>query len=802
MAEIFDEKEDDQINGVSIFADTQVNVVTDIAKTLQFNFRSFIDNNLKNPDFINNFKNKNISQQFFHNIEIDPTTQTVSTKQTRRFKLIEKCFNDNNNQINKKTEEYERVKIIINAYKSILHNSVLNKFSDLERPLFKTLSYYNYENNCLIYRNDVEFVKDYNITNFLTFRGFINSEINKNLDNFVEINHISRRQIDIAENFRNNPTVLGFVKYGNLREYYVKNQTSTNFITASIRWTNLIDKNLTKSDFNFFDSLNLKDLLIFDIDEDLIDKMVMKLGRTFNGFNLIYSDDRILLRIKPCTILRNKLFYYQNLNDKTKIPKLDYYQNETQCFLYNETNNINEIYGITNETIKQKIKNFKKQSYFNLFMNIYSGFSSSIERMISVPIFKNKVVRPGEREEQIFHKIKRIRIADVSVRFLMNSEFSTWSNPNLYLLKSSKIMNSYLEKTKNFMYLIAFKILTLDIITAILLTILITCLASRVSKSIGDPIKSLIDIVNTNEKNKENSENLNPENINSNLISENKDFNLNTENADGFIEMEKSQENEENKEKLSNTSNEMEKKRKELASIKYEDDYIIKTFFEICKSLIGHGIEREKIDKATFKINVDKAQDNISFVKFNNLIVQEQKIEEETRGKVHHIFNYDSQIDKCNSPNNENKYYIENENACFKKVIVKYKDIDSDKNNYYDNFKDNYNLKNSENNLDDDFVVDDIISNNKSYLNKYKEKFNKLDYYFENTTNNNNKKLDYYSLKSILSKVFSNNNQEENNKKKDLKNKKEIYHNVIQSVFDKKEMDFILKLVSEIKKED
>lgn len=736
IREIMEIKENDQINGVSSHVDTQLNILSDLSKLNQYALRSFLDNNLQNPDFINNFKNKSIYKKYL-------TTNTDDTRdKIKKHKIIEKCFPTGKQE----TEDYKNTKNIFSAYISILNYSSFIKYSIYEKPMFKTLSYYNFENNCLLYNNDLEFDKTYSITNFMSFGGFINNNVNSKVYEFAEYNHLSKDKANLAENFRLNPTSFAYMKYKDnttkldMKEFYIKNKESINSIIYNIKWNNIKNETLYKNDANSFPLQNLKDLIVFEFNEEFQDNFILGIGDIYDGFNLIASE-KFLIRTAPCKILRNKIFYYQNFNEKIKIPQVSHLGNINDCFLYNRTNSINDIYGLNNQTeLNGKIEELKKQSYFNQFMNIFSSENNKNDRQVNVPIYLN-MINPSNLNTEIYAKILKVESCDITTRFLINSFFSVWIKPDIYLIKDSHIMLKYINNIQRIFLYIGYEILGNEIFTIFVASALIIFLTFRVSKSIGDPIKQLIDILHPKEKNKEETNN--------------DDDQENSDNYDGNLR-EKSEEN---------TKDSKEKNLVLLEKINFEDDYTIKKFFEICKKLIGYGMNIEKNEKITFKSSSDNAYDNIAYMKTNNLIIQEEKIEEETRGKVHQIFKYDSQID-------ENSNKIENDFCEKNKVTVTYEE-------------------NSE--VNNEFEIKEIKTEKNSLTRKYKEKVNELDYYFENTINSMNQKLDYDSIKSMMNHTLKNNNREEMKNVSRKENKK--FDNVIESNFTKKQIDIIFKLI-------
>ena len=113
-------KENDQINSVSIYFDTHINVATDLGKIIQYNTRSFFENNARNHDFMNNI----ISNNFINNFSSNLNTITSS-------QIYEKCYTyeDPITKLMKNNSEdpkYAYLKKMISGFAPIIAYTLIN----------------------------------------------------------------------------------------------------------------------------------------------------------------------------------------------------------------------------------------------------------------------------------------------------------------------------------------------------------------------------------------------------------------------------------------------------------------------------------------------------------------------------------------------------------------------------------------------------------------------------------------------------------------------------------------------------
>jgi len=661
-------KENDQINGVSIYIDTQINIATELSKIYQFNIRAFINNNLKNMDFINNFKGEK-----YKNYIAPYNTNESSTKKY----LYERCFAD------AKNPEYENIQKIFTAYLQVIEYTQNNKYySNNDDRMFKLFSYYNNESKCILYFPKIEFNESYDIKNFETFILAQTGLVNMGLDHYIDNYKLNREKKNLAFNIGHNPLILGYASNGNLKdlkEFYKTNLPGLlNLITISIKFKeNFVNRNNITNPNNHFSTTNpfvynkeIKDFLVTEFSDTMVDKLLIKNLIRFPAFKTIVFNGKLIGK-SSCGIMRNIYNFYNKITNKTNNPQS--LETDKHCFLFKN---------------KRENKSFFEDYFYpsknsSNYINLNSEVSEDLRRFVKIP-FAYDSKYPKSVENAINYKVLKFRAADVTTRILINSFFTVWLRPHVYILKNySFISNNFRIIYIRFLST-QLKIISVNILISIVTGAIVVLLTFRVSKSIGDPISKLISIVkNINpqkDKKKNKNKNKNKKNtLNRNYVlpdadnKENKDFsgvdNINNEkeladkdpekgensdNAEGNSENERDdEENDENennentqmKSEATENNTEVLSKENNLNNIKFPDDDTINKFFNICKNLIKGGLADETLKVKQMHYN-DEAYNNISFMKSNNLIVQEEKILRETESRSDIIFSHKSLIER------------------------------------------------------------------------------------------------------------------------------------------------------------
>jgi len=575
---ILEFKENDQINAVSIFVDSQISITSEIGKLYEYSTRSYLENNLKYPEFLNNFNNPELYKNYISSPE----------DQDQNKLLKEKCFIDP-----KSEQNYQKKRNIFSSLVPIFEYSLIHKYYRLNQTMFKSINYFDNKNKCLIYYLDpkLQYRPEYDLTKFNKFLSSSIYLINEGMNNYIINYNIGNKKQSIVENFRTNPLILGYMPEN---QYYKKQENTINLYISSINFYNFTD-NAIFSNTSLFTLDNVENVINYDYQENLIENIEINLMNFFSGFTMLVNQN-YLNGIETCKILQQKYFNFEKILNETLINQSRNYlgaKNDSSCFF-------------TKPEIP-KFEESKDVTYYSTYVDNFKN--KDFRRFVKIPIANDKTNR-NITPYEVFFKILKFQIPDITTRLLLNSFFSTWMKPSIILLKSYKIMENYFHKVYKSFTMEILRIFSLNIIISILTSILIIIITFKVSKSIGNPIKKLketvIDIQN----------------------------NINNEKTEDAKDKEKFQ---------------------DLNSIKYEDDYTINKFLEICKKLIKGGFTQQENFNED-KRQIDNAYNNISYMKMNNLIVQEEKIMEETNKKVHTIFSYDSIINEIRTDTYKNDY--------------------------------------------------------------------------------------------------------------------------------------------------
>lgn len=607
---ILELKENDQINAISVYIDTQLNMGMEISKIFEYNARAFMDNNIRNPDFISNFNSN-------QNSIIKYTTTDLNINYP--LKIYERCFS----HATYSNAEYIKLKKILAAYIPVLHYTSTFKFyKNEDTTMYKLISLYSNQFKCLLYYPYKDIKPKYTENNFIIFISAMLSSINRDLDKYINNYNLKNYKSFLAQNLNRNPLSTGYyaIEEKGLTEFYQTNNSSLhsgqmNLITLSAKFKDSIPTGVKfdtlTSNFTLSD---IDDFLVFEFSDEMVDKILVDNFYIFRGFKTIIFNEKLLGKTS-CGIMQNIYYIYNNLS---QIQKFNL-NNVTDCFLLKEKPE--DTTTLFQNYFDDKIFQQSSSSVNNINQELKDNF----RRFVKLPIAYD-IRYPNNTEKAINYKILKFRAADITTRILINSFFTVWLRPTIYILKNYSTISNYFKVIYTRFLSTMLKIICANIGISFVTGILVVILAITVSKSIGEPINKLINVVkniNTKklEKKKENSTINNSNNLN---------------NSNSAI--------------LTNTR----EKEKNLDLIKFEDDETINKFFEICKKLIKGGLANENL-KASHLYKYDDAYNNISYMKSNNLIVQEDQIEKETESRVDKIFNHDSILEKIKT---SEKFYL------------------------------------------------------------------------------------------------------------------------------------------------
>jgi hypothetical protein len=221
-----------------------------------------------------------------------------------------------------------------------------------------------------------------------------------------------------------------------------------------------------------------------------------------------------------------------------------------------------------------------------------------IKRRVKIPLLNR--VKDSSVDEEIYYKVFRSLTPDPYIFSIVNSDYFSIKQMDIFVLKNEEFM----KKVNNEVYYnfvgVMFFILFFNFFFWYLLLLLIYILLFKVSNSLTKPINLLSKLIKS--IGKEESEEL-----------------------------------------------------RDAWNFAYSEDKDIKELFDLCKNLIKGGFSdssrsKEKRNEISM---LNNAYNNISYVKTNNLIIEEEKIEKSSNFSAETIFNYkrNFNIENNNIPN-------------------------------------------------------------------------------------------------------------------------------------------------------
>ncbi len=221
-----------------------------------------------------------------------------------------------------------------------------------------------------------------------------------------------------------------------------------------------------------------------------------------------------------------------------------------------------------------------------------------IKRRVKIPLLNR--VKDSSVDEAIYYKVFRSLTPDPYIFSIVNSDYFSIKQMDIFVLKNEEFMKKVNNKVFYNFVGVMFFILFFNFFFWYLLLLLIYILLFKVSNSLTKPINLLSKLIKS--IGKEESEEV-----------------------------------------------------KDAWNFAYSEDKDIKELFDLCKNLIKGGFSdssRSK-DKKNEKLLLNSAYNNISYVKTNNIIIEEEKIEKSSNFSAETIFNYkrNFNIENNNIPN-------------------------------------------------------------------------------------------------------------------------------------------------------
>ncbi len=547
--------------------------------------------------------------------------------------------------------------------------------------------------------------------------------------------------------------------------------------------------------------------------------------------------------------MQNIYKYYNNTVSANSIKNISL--SDKDCFLFKKQ-------GATKTIFEEFF--FPEETSSN-YINVDPDLRENFRRFVKIPIAYDSNY-PKSIEKAVNYKILKFKAADVTTRILINSFFTVWLRPQVYILKCySLITNSFRIIYTRFLST-QLKIISVNLIISLFTGAIVILLTYRVSKSIGDPISSLISIVKNINPQKDliiKNENKNNRNNNKDSTKEEKKAEkVENQDENGEEENHKNENNEnmQMKSEASVVNNTEISNAEKLEKIEFPDDETINKFFQICKKLIKGGLADENLKVKQMQYN-DEAFNNISFMKSNNLIVQEDKILKETESRSDKIFSHKSLLEKIKdfgdekanvaigNNNNNNSSNSKNQDFLTQSSIVSDNQNNLNPNNknfsimnsnkvYNPNSNGNNMIINSKNDdikeikLERQMTIEKPIKNNLasiSYKNsfigdslqksntfigggfdsakskneivdlypKFKAKKAEVEMYFQNTKNVNMTNLSYDKINFMMHSNVD--RKKTDNYEKNFFNEESEFDRIVKEHFNKDSLDYVFELL-------
>jgi len=257
--------------------------------------------------------------------------------------------------------------------------------------------------------------------------------------------------------------------------------------------------------------------------------------------------------------------------------------------------NIKTIYGMDME----KSLDGDSSISYNSNANITNTITNNIKRKVQIPLLNNYL----STTQSVLYKVFQNKISDISTQMVTNSNFLQNTSFYLIIIKNTLKIRAAFEEIYNKFINMMLLILTCNFLLWYLILGLVFTLLLRETNKLTTPINNLIQKV----------------------TSIGKDEPTGTNKTDPSSS--KKEPNGKNGEDT-------------LEDLAYDDDQDIDDLFKICASLIRGGFSEEPKNLSVHYKYISNAYNNISYIKSNNLIIQEELIDQKNLTQTSTIFNY------------------------------------------------------------------------------------------------------------------------------------------------------------------
>jgi len=605
MKGLIDSKENEYIEAVSFVFDSDSKINKFLRGNYFINFRGIIENFKQNPDYLD----------LYENLQTDDTLINYNDAAS-----IEKYCSSNkdNNCImyNSFSKLSESDIISFNKYKKILKLTLpfmkfsfcLRNYQNNDQPFFTKINILSNKFDSVFYFPYSKPNLNYKLSDNNIQEGY-NLEVVKENKKYYLNN--ANYNLTVNDSITNETSYL--VKPSEVYNEYKNNPYL--IYGFSQYFPRPFD---TKADtIKYYSDTNI----LFNKDFQTNDKLTS----LKDIYKLKNIEDSILLDI-PTEYIEDYLKHYSKEHKGLQLLITNKYDhtniNNYFCLYFLKLYDVDM--GYSNQTVADFEKSYNltkvskildcfqgatKEKFKKYFMDdVYS--SKDIVRAINFKFFKNL---------DISYKVFKYSVPTLSCDILIKTLYNDNYPLSLYTIKNSESFR--FSNSTIFYHVIAylFQIMAINLLIWIFILIIILVILFRVAGNISNPIKLLLTAINSIGRNKSNDEDI---------------FNT-------------------------------------IEEIKYPEDKDINDVFQICKTLIK-GAFNNTTEEASFKNDqIDKqyhylthAYNNISFIKSNNFIIEEDTLES-VYNKQSSIFNYE--VNDFNKHNDDKpfleqikkEYYVE-----------------------------------------------------------------------------------------------------------------------------------------------
>jgi hypothetical protein len=585
---ILENKENQQIEAISINVAISVNIVAETSKNGVQYIRNLMENLKRNSDFFRIFDNIDISAVVK---PYDPKGYSDCNSSNGKFRncIVYMNFTDTDNQ------SFKQYSKIVGLTFPMVNISLDYRFYDYkEQPIYNNIVFlsnnfqtsftFPFNNaNPNFTKSDLRQLIQGHVLTTIFYQQYFNNMLKTN--SMINIK-IPKRSF--VESLELSPIISSFSIIDPINEPFIKkNDFYLNTYSSKFLITNPQDATINNSP--------MIDIVSADWDSNIIDNYSFYTDGYYRGVKSIISPytegliEMYLVTNAPCLYFIKFYNLYNNITELTlKLP----FKNLTSCILF------------------EKGKSYVNQFFYESNGTVYNPLY--VKRKTNIPLINGYM--DSSEEKAINFKVFQYIMPDPFQQGLLKSNYFTLNKFKHFLIKNTRFLEIY----KNYVfYKIAgsfCKIIFYNNILWILILILISFVLFQVTRNITGPINKISEIVTS---------------------------------------LGRESNHEEGISKLSDEN------------FTYSDDKDINELFLICKKIIKGGFSDDHINTNMNNNEnlyyIGSSHNHISYVKTNNLIIDEAKIEEATNASALAILNYVKKDEIIKETINENPDRLETE---------------------------------------------------------------------------------------------------------------------------------------------